>query len=92
MKLSLFLSCIPLLLFVVSYDDSDIVSENNGNEDPTDEPDEELEWQLVWSNEFDGKELDTDKWSYQYGTGESEGLTVFGLCCRTTHFEVRLQN
>ena len=78
MKLSSFLSCFLLLLFVASCDDSDIVSENNGNEDPTNDPEEELEWQLVWSDEFDGDELDTDKWSFQYGTGESEGLTGWG--------------
>ncbi|TVQ66446.1 MAG: glycosyl hydrolase family protein [Balneolaceae bacterium] len=35
-------------------------------------------WQLVWSDEFDGEELDESKWSYQYGTGTSEGLTGWG--------------
>ena len=36
------------------------------------------EWELVWSDEFDGDELDESKWSYQYGTGASEGLTGWG--------------
>jgi beta-glucanase (GH16 family) len=27
------------------------------------------EWQLVWSDEFDGSGLDQSKWSYQIGTG-----------------------
>ncbi len=27
------------------------------------------EWQLVWSDEFNGSGLDTSKWSYQIGTG-----------------------
>jgi beta-glucanase (GH16 family) len=36
------------------------------------------DWQLVWSDEFDGTELDLSKWSYQYGTGASEGLTRWG--------------
>ena len=35
-------------------------------------------WELVWSDEFDGEELDESKWSYQYGTGASEGLTGWG--------------
>ncbi len=36
------------------------------------------EWELVWSDEFDGNELDLSKWSYQYGTGASEGLSGWG--------------
>ncbi len=35
-------------------------------------------WRLVWADEFDGDELDESKWSYQYGTGESEGLHGWG--------------
>ena len=27
------------------------------------------DWQLVWSDEFNGSSLDTSKWSYQIGTG-----------------------
>lgn len=36
------------------------------------------EWQLVWSDEFDAEELDQEKWSYQIGTGEEQGLTGWG--------------
>jgi len=32
------------------------------------------QYQLIWSDEFDGTELSTAKWGYQIGTGESEGL------------------
>lgn len=35
-------------------------------------------WQLVWSDEFDGDALDTLKWSYQTGTGAEYGLTDWG--------------
>jgi beta-glucanase (GH16 family) len=31
-----------------------------------------------WSDEFDGTELDLTKWSYQLGTGQTEGLTDWG--------------
>ncbi|GAB4179269.1 MAG: hypothetical protein Kow00108_15230 [Calditrichia bacterium] len=27
-------------------------------------------WELVWSDEFDGSAIDTDKWGYDIGTGE----------------------
>lgn len=33
---------------------------------------------MVWNDEFDGEELDLTKWSYQIGTGTSEGLTGWG--------------
>ncbi|MDF1574777.1 MAG: family 16 glycosylhydrolase [Bacteroidales bacterium] len=35
-------------------------------------------WQLVWSDEFDGDALDTDKWSYMTGTGSEYGLDGWG--------------
>lgn len=35
-------------------------------------------YELVWSDEFDGETLDQTKWSYQYATGGSEGLTRWG--------------
>lgn len=66
------------LMFSLSCTESDIISDNNGNQVPNGENDDELEWQLVWSDEFEGEELDTDKWSYQFGTGQSEGLTGWG--------------
>ncbi|MCH8567725.1 MAG: family 16 glycosylhydrolase [Balneolales bacterium] len=37
-----------------------------------------IEWELVWSDDFEGNELDLTKWSYQYGTGASEGLSGWG--------------
>jgi beta-glucanase (GH16 family) len=33
---------------------------------------------LVWSDEFDGNELDEDKWEVQLGTGSSVGLVQWG--------------
>jgi beta-glucanase (GH16 family) len=33
---------------------------------------------LVWSDEFDGNELDESKWEVQLGTGISEGLQFWG--------------
>ena len=35
-------------------------------------------WQLIWADEFDAAELDTSKWSFQYGTGAAEGLRGWG--------------
>jgi len=36
------------------------------------------DWQLVWSDEFDGDSLDAAKWSYQTGTGSQYGLDGWG--------------
>ncbi|HKL89251.1 MAG TPA: glycoside hydrolase family 16 protein, partial [Salinibacter sp.] len=35
-------------------------------------------WSLVWSDEFDGAELDTTKWEYQLGDGCDQGLCGWG--------------
>lgn len=35
-------------------------------------------WQMVWSDEFDGDSLDQSKWSYMTGTGSEYGLTDWG--------------
>ena len=36
------------------------------------------EFSLVWSDEFDGTELDEDKWEYQLGDGSTYGLWLWG--------------
>lgn len=36
------------------------------------------EWELVWSDEFEGDELDLTKWSYQTGRGANYGLVNWG--------------
>ena len=36
------------------------------------------EWQLVWSDEFDGESLDQDKWSYMIGDGSDYGIPGWG--------------
>ncbi|MCC5941731.1 MAG: glycoside hydrolase family 16 protein [Balneolaceae bacterium] len=73
------LSTLLLLFFILfSCDSSTSIDngDNNNGPDPTDPT--EREWQLVWSDEFDDDELDMSKWSYQIGTGASEGLTGWG--------------
>lgn len=67
-----------LLFLVLSCDDNPTVAERVPP--PAEEivPDEDKEWQLVWQDEFDGDELDPDKWSFQFGTGSDEGLTNWG--------------
>jgi beta-glucanase (GH16 family) len=47
-------------------------------EDTIDGNESDGEWELVWSDEFDGGELDTEKWSFQLGTGTEFGLTGWG--------------
>jgi len=37
-------------------------------------PTPETEWELVWSDEFDGTSLDTNNWSFQEGDGTDYGL------------------
>lgn len=41
-------------------------------------PDATDEWQLVWSDEFDGTSLDTSNWDIQTGDGSDVGLTRWG--------------
>ena len=36
------------------------------------------EWTLVWSDEFDGTELNMDNWAFQLGTGSQYGLRGWG--------------
>ena len=35
-------------------------------------------WELVWSDEFNGSEIDQSKWSFQTGTGSQYGLWGWG--------------
>lgn len=35
-------------------------------------------WNLVWNDEFNGKQLDTEKWGFQIGTGSQYGLVGWG--------------
>ncbi len=35
-------------------------------------------WELIWSDDFSGNSLNTDYWSYQFGTGSAEGLSGWG--------------
>ena len=39
---------------------------------------QDSDWELVWSDEFTGTQLEMSKWSFQYGTGASEGLSGWG--------------
>ncbi len=69
--ITLFLS-LPLLISCseASTDNSDSGNPNGnlGDGEGTSN-DQEKEWTLVWSDEFDTETLDTDKWSYQFGDG-----------------------
>lgn len=35
-------------------------------------------WQLIWSDEFEGDQLDLSKWSYQFGDGTEYGIPGWG--------------
>ncbi len=37
-----------------------------------------VDWRLVWSDEFDGSSLDTSNWSHDLGDGSSEGIPGWG--------------
>ncbi|NND73217.1 MAG: glycoside hydrolase family 16 protein [Rhodothermales bacterium] len=39
---------------------------------------DDVSWELVWSDEFDGSDLDTTKWSYQIGDGCANRLCGWG--------------
>ena len=41
-------------------------------------PEASAEWQLVWSDEFDGSALDAGNWEVQTGDGSQYGLTRWG--------------
>jgi beta-glucanase (GH16 family) len=51
---------------------------NEGTPEPGIEITPDSSWTLVWSDEFDGAELDPDKWSIQVGDGCDRGLCGWG--------------
>jgi beta-glucanase (GH16 family) len=65
-------------LFILSCENASTSVTDPVNNGPHDDPPAELEWQLVWSDEFDGNELDMSKWSYMIGTGVEYGIPGWG--------------
>lgn len=39
---------------------------------------EDADWQLVWSDEFDGPEINTSIWSFETGNGHASGIPGWG--------------
>ena len=57
-------------LFAFSCSETTADSDPDNNNNQQEPPEEtEKEWQLVWYDEFEGSELDLEKWSYQLGDG-----------------------
>lgn len=53
--------------------------DKQADDTPTSEPPGELgDWQLVWSDEFDGSTVDASKWSFQNGDGCDINLCGWG--------------
>ena len=67
MKVRIFVLFIPLVCFVL------VCSSKSANEfeEQTEQP---TRWKLVWSDEFDGTEIDQSKWDFQIGDGTTYGL------------------
>ena len=68
-------------------EDSPQVKEETEEAEETLEPEEELfagyetpdiDYELVWSDEFDGEEIDPEKWDFQYGDGSYYGVPCWG--------------
>lgn len=52
---------------------------NDGNTDTADDGEvPSREWQLVWSDEFDGTELNSANWDIQLGDGKAYGIPGWG--------------
>ena len=52
---------------------------DEGNTDTAlDGPEPSREWQLVWSDEFDGDTLDSSKWNFQIGDGKAYVMAGWG--------------
>ena len=68
--------CSPVLLPLIGAAvlmSCDKPEDQGGCRFPTDE-----EYKLVWADEFDGPELDTTKWNYEYGDGCQYGNDLCG--------------
>jgi len=69
-------SFLTLVAFLLSACGSSL---NEGNTDVADDgPSASREWQLLWSDEFDGTELDPANWEIQIGDGKAYGLNRWG--------------
>lgn len=53
-------------------------SSNNSGNNGENDSEKENKWNLVWSDEFNGTNLDENKWSYQYGNGTEYGAIDWG--------------
>ncbi|MGB5324557.1 MAG: glycoside hydrolase family 16 protein, partial [Pseudomonadales bacterium] len=49
-----------------------------GQDSAIDGPQPSRDWVLVWSDEFNGTELDLDNWDIQLGDGKAYGLSAWG--------------
>jgi len=67
MKKSLLKPCLVLMCVI------NILSGCSDNKKNSDS-----DWTLIWSDEFNGKNLDRTKWDYQIGTGSQYGLNGWG--------------
>lgn len=66
------------LMFFLSCNEDQTVAPVEEKEEEIEQNDGDREWQLVWYDEFDSDKLDSEKWSYQLGTGTEFGLVGWG--------------
>ncbi|MCE7791312.1 glycoside hydrolase family 16 protein [Salipaludibacillus sp. CUR1] len=78
MKIKVFSSFLIFLLMIPNVSMFVSANENNGN--TSEEPaNSEPNWQMTWNDEFDGDELDLDKWRIDIGNGfYNEGEWIEG--------------
>ena len=70
---------LSLLTFIAIFLSACGGSLNEGNTDVADDgPVPSREWQLIWSDEFEGTALNTDNWEYQIGDGKFYGISGWG--------------
>lgn len=77
-KLNILFVLLFFALVAFSCDDSITDFEPDNDDQGQQEEPTPKELQLVWADEFESEELDKSKWSYQYGTGQDEGLHGWG--------------